>query len=486
MATEVTSQGTTGSGSARTESASRSASQGVVTTGHAARVTLDERRARGRALRAKVSRSNQSFWAESPDRADPIALLEAQATTRLPDLVPLRYARMRASPFAFLRGSAIVMAHDLAQTPRTGILTQLCGDAHCANFGAYASPERALVFDINDLDETFPGPWEWDVKRLAASVYVAGRHRGFSEADCHSAARAAARGYRQHMAELAEMRTLDVWYSHVTIEDILDLINDKLTKKNAQKQVAKARQRDSLQALAKLTEEVDGHRIIANDPPIVMRVTEEMTGDEVRTLFEKYTQTLRGAQRRVLERFEIVDVARKVVGVGSVGTRCFIVLLLGRDDNDPLFLQVKEAEASVLESQLPPGSGYKHQGERVVTGQELMQASSDIFLGWMSGPAGRDFYWRQLRDMKASVEVEVLSSANLALYAGLCGHTLARAHARASGAAVEIAAYLGANDSFDQAIASFSEAYADQTERDYQALLEAIKTGRIVAATAAV
>lgn len=483
MATEVTSLESSRNAPDESKLRKTPRKASVVDSAH---LTVDERRMHGRALRAKVSRNSQAFWAEAPDRADPIALLEAQATTRVPELVPIRYARMRVSPFAFLRGSAIVMAHDLAHTPRTGVLTQLCGDGHCSNFGAYASPERALVFDINDLDETFPGPWEWDVKRLAASVYVAGRQNGFVEADCRDAAQAAARSYREHMAALAEMRTLDVWYSHVTVEYLLDLIGDKQTKKRAQKQVAKARQRDSAQAFAKLTEVVDGHRIIANDPPLIMRVTEEMTSSEVRALFEQYTQTLRDAQRRLLDRFEIIDVASKVVGVGSVGTRCFIVLLMGRDENDPLFLQVKEAEASVLESQLPPGSGYKHQGERVVTGLELMQASSDIFLGWMSGPQGRNFYWRQLRDMKASVEVEQLSAANLALYAGLCGHTLARGHARASGSAIEIAAYLGVNDSFDQAIASFAKAYADQTERDYAALLAAIKSGRIIAATAAV
>ncbi len=375
------------------------------------------------------------------------------------------------------------MAHDLAQTPRTGIQTQLCGDCHCANFGAYASPERTLLFDINDLDETYPGPWEWDVKRLAVSIYVAGRHNGFTESDCHDAALAAAASYRVHMAELAGMRVLDVWYALVTVDNLLDLVTDKRTKKQAQGQVDKIRQRDSAQAAAKLTEVVDGHRIIANDPPLVMRITEEALGVEVHSLFEKYAETLRGAQRHVLDRFQIVDVARKVVGVGSVGTRCFIVLLTGRDDDDPLFLQVKEAEASVLESQLPSVT-YKHQGERVVAGQELMQAASDIFLGWMTGPGGRDFYWRQLRDMKGSVDVDSLSSANLALYAGLCGHVLARAHARSSGNADEIAAYLGASDSFDRAVATFAEAYANQTERDYQALLAAIKTGRIVAATA--
>ncbi|HLJ79889.1 MAG TPA: DUF2252 domain-containing protein [Ktedonobacterales bacterium] len=479
--THVTTENTLEASESRRAPRSSAASlNGHSATSH---VTLEERRARGRALREKTPRSSHAFWAEAPDRTDPLTLLEAQATTRLPDLVPIRYARMRVSPFAFLRGSAVVMAQDLAQTPRTGIQTQLCGDCHCSNFGAYASPERTLLFDINDLDETYPGPWEWDVKRLAASVFVAGRDNGFTEAENRNAVIAAVRSYRQHMAELAGMRTLDVWYARVTADDLLDLILNKQTKKQARKQMAKARQRDSAQVAAKLTEVVDGHRIIANDPPLIMRVTEDELGGEVRTLFEQYTQSLRGAQHRVLERLQIVDVARKVVGVGSVGTRCFIVLLTGRDDDDPLFLQVKEAEASVLEAYLPK-CGYKHQGERVVAGQELMQAASDIFLGWMTGPAGRDFYWRQLRDMKGSVEVETLSSTNLALYAGLCGWALARAHARASGNAVEIAAYLGASDTFDKAIASFAEAYANQTERDYQALLAAIKSGRIVAATA--
>lgn len=460
-----------------------SAAVGVRLGDASVHATLNERRAQGRASRAKTPRSSHAFWAEAPSRPDPLALLEAQAATRLKDLVPIRYARMRLSPFAFLRGSAVVMAHDLAHTPQTGIQTQLCGDCHCSNFGAYASPERTLLFDINDLDETYPGPWEWDVKRLAASIYVAGRHNGFAEVNCRDASLAAAQSYRLHMAELAGMRTLDVWYSRVTIKDMLDLVTDKRTKKMTQKRADRARQRDSVQASAKLTEMVDGHRIIANDPPLVMRVTEDTLGGEVRALFAQYAQTLRGAQRRLLDRFEIADVARKVVGVGSVGTRCFIVLLIGRDDDDPLFLQVKEAEASVLEKHLPSVS-YKHQGERVVAGLELMQAASDIFLGWMTGPGGRNFYWRQLRDMKGAVEVELLSLANLTLYAGLCGHALARAHARASGHAVEIAAYLGMSDSFDRAIASFAEAYADQTERDYKALLAAIKSGRIMAATA--
>ena len=482
MATDTaTKRASAENGAAPTESTSSTPNQNASET--APHLTPEERRIKGHALRERTPRANHAFWVETPSRSDPIALLEAQARTRLPDLVPLRYARMRVSPFAFLRGSAVVMAHDLAQTPRSGITTQLCGDCHLSNFGVFGSPERALLFDINDLDETLPGPWEWDIKRLATSGFVAGRENGFTDSECKEAALAAARSYRTRMAEFAGMRNLDVWYSRVTTGDLLNLITDKKTRKRAQKQTSKAEQRDSLQAVAKLTEELDGHRVFANDPPLVMRVTEEMTNEEVRALFTKYTSTLRGAQLRVLDRFRVVDVARKVVGVGSVGTRCFIVLLLGRDENDPLVLQVKEAEASVLEAHLPKSS-YKHQGERVVAGQELMQAASDIFLGWMTGPAGRYFYWRQLRDMKGSVVVENLSVTNLALYMSLCGWALARAHARASGNAVEIAAYLGVSDRFDQAIASFAQAYADQTERDYHALLDAIKSGRITAATA--
>ncbi len=460
-----------------------SAASAPVTTarGAAPHLTVEERRAQGRALREKTPRTSHAFVGEAPDRPDPVALLEAQAATRLPDLIPLRYARMSVSPLAFLRGAATVMAHDLAQTPTTGIQTQLCGDCHLANFGLYASPERTLLFDINDLDETHPGPWEWDVKRLAASIFVAGRGNGFTDPESRNAVIAAVRSYRLRMAEFADMRNLDVWYSRVTVDDLLNLIANKQDKKLAEKQVAKVRQRDSLQARGKLTELVDGHRVFVNDPPLVVRATEEMLGAEVRSLFDKYMESLRGAQRQMLDRFHIVDVARKVVGVGSVGTRCFIGLLTGRDDNDPLILQVKEAEASVLEAHLQP-SVYAHHGERVVRGQELMQAASDIFLGWMSGPGGRHFYWRQLRDMKGSIVVENLTSANLALYAGLCGWALARGHARSSGNAIEIASYLGTNDRFDQAVASFAEAYANQTERDYQALLSAIKSGRLAAA----
>jgi uncharacterized protein (DUF2252 family) len=446
-------------------------------------LTVEERMARGRALRAKVPRSSHAFWAEIPGRSDPIALLESQEVIREPDLIPIRHARMRVSAFAFYRGSAIVMAEDLARTPTTGIQTQLCGDAHISNFGLYASPERTLLFDINDFDETLPGPWEWDVKRLAASAYIAGRGNAFSEVDCRNASLAAVRSYRTHMAQYAGMGNLDVWYTHVTADDLLARLQDQQTRKRAQQVMGKARQRNSMQALSKLTEVVDGQRIIASDPPLVTRITSDNLEEQLQGLFDAYMSTLRGAQRRLIERYRVVDFARKVVGVGSVGTRCFILLLLGRDENDPLFLQVKEAPSSVLERHLPK-TEFAQEGQRVVAGQELMQAASDITLGWLRGPE-RDFYVRQLRDMKASVEIENLTAPQLALWADMCGWALARAHARA-GDAVEITAYLGASDIFDRAIATFSEAYANQAERDYRALMAAIKSGRIAAATSGV
>ena len=446
-----------------------------------ATMTVDARQARGRAIRAKTPRSSHSFWTEAPDRPDPVALLEQQETTRLPDLVPIRHARMRVSPFAFFRGSAIIMAEDLSRTPTTGIQAQLCGDAHLANFGLYASPERTLLFDVNDFDETLSGPWEWDIKRLAASIYIAGRDNGFSEAECRIASLSAVRSYRLHMAEFARMRNLEVWYSRVAADDLFAMIQDKQTRKRAQKQVSKIRQRDSLQAFSKLTEVVDGRRIIANDPPLIMRITAEDQEETLQRLYEEYLSTVRGPQSYLLNGYQIVDFALKVVGVGSVGTRCYILLLTGRDADDPLFLQVKEAGESVLESKLPK-SGFAHHGQRVVVGQELMQAASDIALGWVRGPGGYDFYLRQLRDMKGSAEIGSMGPRQLGLWADACGWALARAHAR-SGDPVEIAAYLGASDAFDRAVVTFAEAYANQNERDYAAFLAAIKTGRIVAAT---
>jgi uncharacterized protein (DUF2252 family) len=446
--------------------------------------SYQRRHERGRAARRVAPRDSHAGWAPSPDRPDPVDLLEAQAKDRLPDLVPIRYARMMASPFAFMRGSAIIMAHDLASTPETGIRAQLCGDCHLLNFGMYASPERSLLFDLNDFDETLPGPWEWDVKRLAASVVVAGRANGFDAADCRKAARASAASYRRRMAEFSEMGELEVWYSRVGEEEAFGLLSgaktNKKTTKKMKKAVRKARGRDSLQALSKLTRVVDGRRMINDDPPLLVRIAED---DDLRTqihgILEGYKRTLQDDRRHLLDRYRFVDAARKVVGVGSVGTRAYVVLLEGRDEDDPLFLQVKEARASVLEGRFP-SSTHEHQGQRVVAGQRLMQAASDIFLGWFRGPAGGDFYWRQLRDMKGSAQVERMSPEESTLYAGLCGWALARAHAR-SGDRVQISAYLGKSERFDTAIAAFAEAYADQTERDHAALLAAVKSGRVVA-----
>jgi uncharacterized protein (DUF2252 family) len=443
-----------------------------------------QRREQGRAARRTVPRGSHAGWAPAPDRPDPVDLLEAQAKGRLEELMPIRYARMMASPFAFMRGSAVVMANDLAGTPNSGIQAQLCGDAHLLNFGAYASPERALLFDLNDFDETLPGPWEWDLKRLAASLVVAGRDNGFDAADCRNAARAVTASYRQRMTEFSEMGELEVWYTRIGEEEVKGLLTEaragKKTTKKLSKNVQKARGRDSLQALSKLTRVVDGRRIINDDPPLLVRIPE---GDELRTqvyaILESYKRTLQEDRRRLLERYRFVDAARKVVGVGSVGTRAYVVLLEGRDRDDPLFLQVKEAGASVLERYVESNT-YEHHGHRVVAGQRLMQAASDIFLGWFRGTEGRDFYWRQLKDMKGSAKVEDMSPDELVLYAGICGWALARAHAR-SGDRVQIAAYLGKSDRFDRSVADFAVAYADQNEQDHAALCAAVESGRIVA-----
>jgi len=442
-----------------------------------------QRHERGRAARRAVPRGSHADWKPAPDRPDPVDLLETQARDRIQELMPIRYARMMASPFAFMRGSAIVMANDLASTPKTGIQTQLCGDAHLLNFGAYASPERALLFDLNDFDETLPGPWEWDIKRLAASFVVAGRDNGFDAADCREAAQASVASHRQRMAEFSEMGELEVWYSRVGAEEVSGLLSDakKKTTKKLNKALRKARGHDSLQALSKLTRVVDGRRMINDDPPLLVRLPE---GDDIRAqvyaILESYKRTLQDDRRHLLDRYRFVDTARKVVGVGSVGTRAYVVLLEGRDEDDPLFLQVKEAGASVLENYVKSNT-YEHHGHRVVAGQRLMQAASDIFLGWFRGTGGRDFYWRQLKDMKGSANVESMSPDELVLYSGLCGWTLARAHAR-SGDRAQIAGYLGKGERFDRAIAEFAQAYADQTERDHAALCAAVKSGRLPAA----
>jgi uncharacterized protein (DUF2252 family) len=443
-----------------------------------------QRRERGRAARRAVPRGSHAGWAPAPDRPDPVDLLQAQATGRLEELMSIRYARMVASPFAFMRGSAVIMANDLAGTPNTSIHAQLCGDAHLSNFGAYASPERSLLFDLNDFDETLLGPWEWDVKRLAASFVVAGRENGFDASDCREAAQAAVASYRRRMAEFSERGELEIWYSRIGEEQIISLLSDaknrKKTTKKLSKAVQKTRGRDSLQALSKLTRVVDGRRRIIDDPPLLVRIPE---GDEIRAqinaILESYKRTLQEDRRHLLERFRFVDAARKVVGVGSVGTRAYVVLLEGRDRDDPLFLQVKEAGPSVLEGHVPSRT-YEQHGHRVVAGQRLMQAASDIFLGWFRGTEGRDFYWRQLKDMKGSAKVEDMSPDELVLYAGLCGWALARAHAR-SGDRVQIAAYLGKSDRFDRAVADFAVAYADQNEQDHAALCAAVKSGRLPA-----
>jgi uncharacterized protein (DUF2252 family) len=455
--------------------------------------TVDERAARGRSARAECPRSSHAGFELTEDR-DPVAILEAQAPSRVPDLVPLRYGRMLVSPFTFYRGAAAVMAHDLASTPRAGLHAQLCGDAHLSNVGGYASPERALVFDLNDFDETLPGPFEWDVKRLAASFEIAGRDREFSDAERSAAVLSAARSYREWMRRLAEASNLDVWYARLDVETIERNLREQQAKKqaaNVAKAALKARTKDSLKAFGKLTTEVDGEPRIASDPPLIVPAAElaEQAGipfehleGVIHQLFREYRLTLQHDRRHLLEEFRMVDLARKVVGVGSVGTRCWILLLLGRDDSDPLFLQIKEAQASVLEPYLGK-SEYANHGERVVRGQRLMQATSDIFLGWVHTKesldgAERDFFVRQLWDWKTSVDLDLILPKGLELYGEVCGFLLARAHAR-SGDRIAIASYLGKGDAFDRALHEFAVAYADQNERDHAALREAANEGRI-------
>ena len=465
--------------------------------------SVEERRVRGKQLKATTPRSSHAKWQPAVDRPDPVALLEEQDATRETDLVPVRHGRMMVSPFTFYRGAAKIMAADLKGTPRAGLKVQLCGDAHLSNFGFFASPERKLVFDLNDFDETLPGPFEYDVKRMAASFAIAARNNGFSTADAREATLASVRAYRESMAEFAEMPVMDIWYAHRSEEDLMAAVRDveRTLKGKAQKLEAqqrakkaatalqKAHSRGSLQALAKLGELVDGKYRIISQPPVIVPMrdlyaTFGMSADEAQqalhSQFRAYRATLQPDRRHLLEQFQVVDMARKVVGVGSVGTRAFIIMLQGRDEHDPLFLQVKEATASVLEDHLPK-SRYKQHGERVVNGQRMMQAASDIYLGWTKGvQENRWLYWRQLRDMKASVEVETMLPLGLSFYASQCGWTLARAHAR-SGDPIAIAAYLGKSDGFDQSITDFSGRYADQNERDYEAFAEAIRSGRMSA-----
>ncbi len=459
-------------------------------------LTRAERVARGKAARSEVPRSGHAVFEPPRNRTDPVELLERQAVTRVPELVPIRYGRMLVSPFTFYRGAALIMASDLAPTPRSGLTVQCCGDAHLSNFGVFASPERRLVFDINDFDETLPGPWEWDVKRLAASMLIAAQYNGFPVKDQEQVVLDTVESYRTAMAGFAAMKNLDVWYAHLDIDAAIAELGSQFKPKQVkrtEKTLAKARTRDSMSAFSKLTHEVDGEPRILADPPLIVPIDDLAEGSERDEMFEalhellrSYRATLQYDRRVLLEQFELVDFARKVVGVGSVGARAWIALLLGVDNQDPLFLQMKEAEASVLEEFLAPGEFSNH-GERVVTGQHLMQAQSDIFLGWLHVDSGldkqeRDFYGRQLKDWKGSAEVEQMVPKGMATYGRLCGWTLARAHAR-SGDRIAIASYLGQGTSFDRAIVQFSQAYAEQNERDYKALAEAVKSGRIVAQT---
>jgi uncharacterized protein (DUF2252 family) len=497
-----------------------------------AHLSIDERSAKGREARTVTPPSSHVKWRPAADRPDPVALLEEQDVTREPDLIPVRHGRMMVSPFTFYRGAAKIMAADLAATPVAGLGAQLCGDAHLSNFGAFASPERKLLFDLNDFDETLPGPFEWDVKRMAASFTIAARNNGFTKTDARAATMASVTAYREAMAEFAQMRTMDIWYAHMDEDTLMagarvaiaelrgetaaakapekrakkakaakkDAKQEKrdkqrekearLAEERAQKNLAKAHTRDSLQALSKLGELVDGQYRIVSQPPIVvpfrdLAATYGLSAEEadqaVREQFRAYRATLQADRRQLLERFQLVDAARKVVGVGSVGTRAFIVLLQGRDAQDPLFLQIKEATASVLEAYLPR-SRFRQHGQRVVEGQRMMQAASDIFLGWTKGvDVRRNFYWRQLRDMKGSALVEAMIPTGLTYYGRICGWTLARAHAR-SGDPVAIAKYLGEGDEFDRSITDFSERYADQNEEDYQQFVKAVRSGRLLAA----
>ena len=524
-------------------------------------LTVADRRARGADARTRTPRTDHSGWRPAADRQSPVDLLVAQEETREPDLVPVRHGRMMVSPFTFYRGAAKIMAEDLNGTPTAGLDVQLCGDAHLLNFGIFGSPERRLVFDLNDFDETLPGPFEYDVKRMAASFVIAARNSGFTRAQASEAALESVAAYRTAMADFAQQGTMDIWYASLGEDEIKRAVRDaaaesagtdkpakgtakdakpgkkatgkdakaaaKVTKKEddttrilddteedqraakkdatgqrgakeqakmakqAQKRVtgitAKAHTRDSLQALSKLAELVDGRYQIISQPPVVIplrdmpgKVLPRDIDKQLRDQFRDYRATLQPDRRHLLEQFEIVDVARKVVGVGSVGTRCFIALLQGRDATDPLFLQVKEATTSVLEAHLPR-SKYRQHGQRVVQGQRIMQAVSDIFLGWTRGvDVSRHFYWRQLRDMKGSIETEGMTPLGLTLYARMCGWTMARAHAR-SGDPVAIAAYLGSSDAFDKSITDFSHRYADQNEQDYDEFAATIKDGHLEA-----
>lgn len=453
------------------------------------RPTPEERRAEGRERRKAVPRSAHGDWAPAPDRPDPVALLEEQGEQRLPWLAPVRRGRMVASPFTFFRGAARIMATDLAATPDSGLRVQACGDAHLSNFGAYASPERQLVFDANDFDETLPGPWEWDLKRLAASFTIAAQASGFSAKAQRATTAEAVAAYRTAMAEMAGMRELDLWYDHLSIQELAQVpgvIDSKAGRKRMSRFVAKAQAKDSLQALRKLAVEEGGRWRIRSQPPVLVPLRDlpdERGPDELAEIVQRalddYRSTLPDHRAHLLDRFQPIDIALKVVGVGSVGTRCLIVLLEGRDRGDPLFLQIKEATRSVLEEHLPK-SRYRNSGRRVVEGQHLVQAASDVFLGWTRSTAGRDFYVRQLRDWKGSVVVEAMDPTQLRSYARVCGWTLARGHAR-TGDRCAIAGYVGRGVALDRSMVAFAEAYAAQNAEDHAAFAQAIADGQLEA-----
>ncbi len=461
----------------------------------AASGSVGERYASGRAARGETPRSSHASFVPAQNRPDPIELLEEQAKRRTPDLVPIRYGRMVSSPFAFYRGGAAIMAADLATTPRSGIETQLCGDAHLSNFGGFMTPERTHVFGLNDFDETRTGPWEWDVKRLATSFEVAARDRGFGESQRDAAVIACLRAYTSAISQFAAMRNLDLWYLRLEADRAIATIarrSDPTYVRQAKADVAKSRSRDHLVALAKLTTRVDGKLRFRTKPPLVVRAKELLTAEQLhgyRATIDEflagYRLSLSDERAHLLDGYHFVDMARKVVGVGSVGTRCWMVLMVGNGDADPLILQLKEATTSVLAPYLGP-TEFEHEGRRVVVGQRLMQAASDILLGWYRiktfEGVERDFYVRQLWDGKFSANIDTISPAGLVGYAELCGWTLGRAHAR-SGDRVAIAGYLGRGRPFEEAVAAFARSYADQNERDWRSLMAAVGDGRIQAVT---
>src|SRR5215831_2432893 len=443
------------------------------------RFTLKEQIRIGKSLRNKVPRTSHAKWVPPANRPDPIEVLKKSDEGRLPELLPIRYGRMRLSPFSFYRGAAALMADDLAASPATGLRVQACGDCHVSNFGGMASPDRRLIFDINDFDETLPAPWEWDLKRLAASVVLAGRERGSREQQCADSAQFLVESYRNRMRSYSWMSPLDVWYSRLDAEVFIDEAKTAEDKRDWEEMEERARLETAEHMLPKLTDLVKGRRHFVDHPPFIYHPPQfEKKAREIRDFFHRYRHTLLADRHLLLDRYEILDIARKVVGVGSVGTRCYIVLLMA-GENEPLILQFKEARRSVLEP-YSTGCVYRNQGERVVNGQRMLQSGSDIFLGWASDDHGHDYYFRQLRDMKMKLVLDELSKTEWIEYVEICGWALARAHAR-TGNAAQIAGYLGKNDSFDKAIKQFAIAYADQTERDYEALLRAIKSRRIPA-----